>query len=271
MTNKLSQDHLELFFGSIRAKGGFNNNPTARQFQAAYKRLLVHTQITGPETGNVGIRDNLTILSCGSGQKLTQNENGHNLLQDPSSIVFEKNLINSIDKNQLSAGAWNLTLYTGDVVAYIAGFVVKILRNCVTCSKCLTFLESETVNSMLQQRKQYGKLVRASEQVIEICRVAEKYFRFYCKTEGIFKKTNNLIVVLIKNAFELLPSTILDKFNDHLFDDDPVESHAFWLIKLVLRKYFTIRIHHETAKKMDVIKKYRVRSILTKTILFKHQ
>ena len=32
---KLSQDHLELFFGSARAKGGFNNNPTAVQFRSA--------------------------------------------------------------------------------------------------------------------------------------------------------------------------------------------------------------------------------------------
>ena len=38
---KHSQDHIELFFSAVRAKGGFNNNPTALPFQeAAYKRLL---------------------------------------------------------------------------------------------------------------------------------------------------------------------------------------------------------------------------------------
>uniref|UniRef100_A0A8C6V1W2 THAP-type domain-containing protein n=1 Tax=Neogobius melanostomus TaxID=47308 RepID=A0A8C6V1W2_9GOBI len=39
LTYKLSQDHLELFFSSVRARGGFNNNPTTRQFTAAYKRI----------------------------------------------------------------------------------------------------------------------------------------------------------------------------------------------------------------------------------------
>lgn len=34
-TYKLSQDHLEIFFGSIWAQGGFNNNPTSRQFTSA--------------------------------------------------------------------------------------------------------------------------------------------------------------------------------------------------------------------------------------------
>ena len=34
---KMSQDHLELFFGAVRAAGGWNNNPTALQFRSAYK------------------------------------------------------------------------------------------------------------------------------------------------------------------------------------------------------------------------------------------
>jgi len=33
---KMSQDHLELFFGTIRSCGGYNNNPTCRQFISAY-------------------------------------------------------------------------------------------------------------------------------------------------------------------------------------------------------------------------------------------
>ena len=46
LTYKISQDHLELFFGKIRSRLGCNNNPTVRQFIAAYKRLLVHNDIS---------------------------------------------------------------------------------------------------------------------------------------------------------------------------------------------------------------------------------
>lgn len=42
---KMSQDHLQLFFSSVRSRGGWNNNPTCRQFTAAYKRLIVRTEI----------------------------------------------------------------------------------------------------------------------------------------------------------------------------------------------------------------------------------
>eukprot|EP00064_Thunnus_orientalis_P015343 superscaffoldBa00002830_g15395 len=51
LTYKLSQNHLELFFSAIRAHGGYNNNPNVRQFQGAYKRLLVRHQ---PSTGIFG-------------------------------------------------------------------------------------------------------------------------------------------------------------------------------------------------------------------------
>jgi hypothetical protein len=40
LTYKLSQDHIELFFGLIRQRGGWNNNPTCRQFKCAFKRLI---------------------------------------------------------------------------------------------------------------------------------------------------------------------------------------------------------------------------------------
>lgn len=52
LTYKLSQDHLEMFFACIRRCDGFNNNPTARQFKSAYKKLLTHINISVPLTAN---------------------------------------------------------------------------------------------------------------------------------------------------------------------------------------------------------------------------
>lgn len=37
---RFSQDHLEIFFGSIRSKSGCNNNPNTQQLEAIYKRLI---------------------------------------------------------------------------------------------------------------------------------------------------------------------------------------------------------------------------------------
>ena len=47
LTYKMSQDHLELFFGAVRASGGWNDNPTAMQFRSAYKQLMIGHNIIG--------------------------------------------------------------------------------------------------------------------------------------------------------------------------------------------------------------------------------
>ncbi len=63
LTYKLSQDHLELFFGAIRSSGGFNNNATAEQFTAAYNRLLLRSSIQG-QNGHCTKQDETDILEA---------------------------------------------------------------------------------------------------------------------------------------------------------------------------------------------------------------
>ncbi|CAH1981929.1 unnamed protein product [Acanthoscelides obtectus] len=269
LTNKLSQDHLELFFGAIRGKGGYNNNPSARHFEAAYKRLLVHTEITGPSSGNISDGNSVTILSCGSGREITATDSGDDLTDSKQYLDFEQDVKNNISTYISSSSAWDLTDYSENVVGYISGFVVKTMKKCVTCTKCSSALESSEVISTLQRVKQYGKLVKASRFVIQLCTAAEKYFRFFHKTTNIFNKNiHNLLETLKINTIKTLPPEILSHFEHHLFDDDPVDGHAVQLIKLILHHYFKLRIHHETAKNMDLSAKTGVRSVLTKTILF---
>jgi hypothetical protein len=49
---KISQDHIEMLFSRIRARGGFNNNPDVNQFRIALRNLLVHTEITASSHAN---------------------------------------------------------------------------------------------------------------------------------------------------------------------------------------------------------------------------
>lgn len=51
-TYRLSQDHIETFFGAIRAKGGSNNNPNACQFKASYKRILLQNDVSCSSKAN---------------------------------------------------------------------------------------------------------------------------------------------------------------------------------------------------------------------------
>jgi hypothetical protein len=60
LTYKLSQDHLELFFGAVHCRLGCNNNPTCREFKAAYKCLLLHQEIRG-NRGNSLLQDDISL------------------------------------------------------------------------------------------------------------------------------------------------------------------------------------------------------------------
>lgn len=184
-------------------------------------------------------------------------------LPHPRSIRNELN----DDHNYLSSKAWHLTLYACDIIAYIAGFVVRVLKRCVVCEKCLQLLESPQTSSKLQFRKQYGTLINASPFVIDICKAAERQIRMYiCGSIKLPKKLNvtEYLKILV---FRHLRESLFDSFQDHIFDDDPLSNHSIELPKLILQKYINLRLHHETQSKSAKSERLRSR----KTILFRNE
>lgn len=83
-TYKINQDHLELIFSNIRACGGYNNNPPAKQFKSAFKKLIIHTEIKEGNTGNCIPLSEIAILHTSSRQdpvniiNSTLNQTSHN-------------------------------------------------------------------------------------------------------------------------------------------------------------------------------------------------
>jgi len=63
LTYKLSQDHLETFFSCMRRMGGFNNNPTCRQFKSYYKKLITHVNSIVPKESNCSLQDESILKS----------------------------------------------------------------------------------------------------------------------------------------------------------------------------------------------------------------
>jgi hypothetical protein len=53
LTYKFSQDHLELYFSCVWRAGGWNNNPSAKQYAAIHRRLLSRAGVSIGTTGNV--------------------------------------------------------------------------------------------------------------------------------------------------------------------------------------------------------------------------
>lgn len=68
-TYRISQDHIELFFGAVRMHGGYNDNPNARQLKGIYKKLLCHMELKSASSGNCVPLENISVLSCSSSLK----------------------------------------------------------------------------------------------------------------------------------------------------------------------------------------------------------
>lgn len=259
LTYKFSQDHIETFFSSIRSRFGMNNNPSARQFEHCMKRLLVRHEVKGSKFGNAVELDNTHILYCSSSNHKLVIEDTINIPLEEEDFVMPQTL--------------HLTTFVEDVVSYIAGFVAKKLIKKITCQHCVDVLVGEECFSNLQKRKTWGKLTNASNYLISVCKVAEKVFRTLKTRLSVLDKTrqNNFKEYLVMLALREIPSSLFDVFGDHLFDGTVTESHHISLTKIVLSKYFDIRIYHEVDITNEKNNFNRIRSLLTKSILFQNQ
>ena len=62
LTYRYSQDHIELLFSCIRAKGGWNNNPNSLQLKYALRRMLLGNAVTASAHANCQILDDNAII-----------------------------------------------------------------------------------------------------------------------------------------------------------------------------------------------------------------
>jgi len=112
----MSQDHLEMFFAAVRGKGGYNNNPSAKQFKYAYKRLLLHIKLTILPHGNTNPQNNTDILNI-----INLNTGIDNIIYE--CLEQQEENENDVSNEPFITNSWCTSNYIQDVVAYISGFI----------------------------------------------------------------------------------------------------------------------------------------------------
>ena len=63
LTYKISQDNIEVMFGTIRRRGGWNNNPSVQQFMFVFRAILSHVGIAPSRNSNILTDASNDILS----------------------------------------------------------------------------------------------------------------------------------------------------------------------------------------------------------------
>lgn len=254
LTYKLSQDHIELLFSVFRARGGYNNNPTAKQFEGSFKRILLHTELVSPETANCLALDDTSILNVSSKLKPV----------NPLDSLVEDDEI-SIDPNEITDAFYSIsnTLYLSDVIEYISGFIAKKLTLKINCDICCLSLRADHSASRLLNRKNRGGLFKPSKDVVKICTTGESFV----KSLNITQFTTAKFVLLTLRR--LKHNELFKDLDEHCYEQEPLSNHKYQLITLILNSYYTIRIHHINKTKNEVV--HRIRHKLTKYIHFSHQ
>ena len=195
LTYKLSQDHLELFFGAIRSAGGFNNNPTAQQFTAAYKRLLLRSSIGGGK-GNCQKRDPTDILHLFSD---TCNINDEDVTIGEAALIRKYDLAvkTPMQRDHDYSDAPNivsLSEYKVAAISYIAGYVGKMVLKQIMCGLCCDALGARDhhAESRFLRLKDRGGLFKPTQSVIKVCEETERSFqRMIASSGGKLPQGNN--------------------------------------------------------------------------------
>lgn len=264
---KVSQDHLELFFSSIRSRGGWNNNPTAQQFMGSYKRLLVRSEIREGGMGNCVPLEQINVLVCSSrnhNAEISANFISPRLIDN--SFETEENLENVWKDHEYIFNNKIMSDCSLQIVTYIAGFVSKSLQKSVKCETCIQALignKANFLNSLIAQ-KSHGGLMYPSEDVVKICQKSEHFLRVH--SDSLHQK--NLLAMLSNKVISYcIEINIFKCLKNHALENP--NSHIYFLTKAVCMKYLSIRIHFIV--KMESKPDDPVRSKLTKLILFKGQ
>lgn len=172
-TFQYSQDHLETYFSLIRSSLGANMNPTAQQFQSAYKKLLVCSPYLFAEGTNCNIYST-NVLTVSSTQQSTL-PSYSDLSSQPIELELDYDFVINKERDP----------YAKHMCAFLASITEMNIyrktkaRNVSACQDCLNvFIENMKANDDFIARKQQTNknLTQPCSDTMDIIYVCDEIF-----------------------------------------------------------------------------------------------
>jgi hypothetical protein len=282
LTYKFSQDHLELFFAAVRSRGGSNNNPSAQQLKATWKRLLTHNQLKDIATGNCEPLDNCKLLSIA--RSVDRLHSSPDVTIDTVSYLRRNDL--EISQSQMDVADHDyvpnfqsLSRFVDNVVVYIAGFVARRLNAKIVCDQCKNALTKNDSNDdcfqsdfALIHLKNRGGLVSPSSDVIAVCKSAERCIRNHIGTNQRLLISNAVSITIVNEVLtHLIGTQVFESLREHALDTELNNNHQVIIMKMVASEYIYLRLYHQCKVITRITQGASCRSVLSKTVLFKGQ
>jgi hypothetical protein len=144
-----------------------------------------------------------------------------------------------------------LSQYKQAVVTYIAGYVVRMVKQKVNCTECklaltedgklATTVQKISVGKQFMLFKNHGGLT-ASTSVIMVCEETEKCFqRMYATLGDKLPQGSKILSAICIVVLKTVGQRSFPTLTEHMFATTPDNNHVFNLVKCLARCYSTIR------------------------------
>ncbi|KAG0429162.1 hypothetical protein HPB47_023900 [Ixodes persulcatus] len=250
LTRKLSQDHLELFFATVRHRTGNNDNLMALEFRSAYRKCLL-ANVQPSTRGNCQVDGTATLLvsSPGCHQQVQARDEAAT-----GEVTHETNSYQPLSQ------------IAECVIEYIAGNVVVNFAKVTKCPECSRIAMVTSDKRGLVLAKDAGGLHSPSQDVLHLCAIAEKVFRR--NFDKVAKRGRNWLLKLQTETMGISSNTPLFRIFDHLFLAQTIDYHSHWAImmKTRLEYYFKLRIHHMCRQQRAAERGVVLRQLFTRAV-----
>lgn len=245
MTYRFSQDHVETFFGAIRAKGGSNNNPSAVQFKAAFKRLLTHNNVTAPLKSNCLDFGDTTILNVTSERRnmdttkdTTVTDHSENYAEVEQMLTDDIELTDDFVDENVKDSALQQTIE----------FIRKEIVRTFKCQDCLNTMTCHDTSTSL---------------ILSFYELSNQQFNTLAKDRVDFNVAKYYKMLVDTTVQKLQTSLYLNEFENHAYED---KHHKSNFIQHVVEICLNMRMkaYSKTIRPF----KQSTRSKYTKLILF---
>lgn len=275
-TYNMLQDVIEMFFGRIRACGGFNNNPNVQQFKGAYRKIQANMKLDLSVDSNCRLFDstlpdnmfysNIYFVSSKRAKIEMDNtiyEQQKDSILDELSTEFDTS-IDAFDNIDAIDGNFHMLDSTPNfMIACIASSIERKIMECNSfhCNDCLSVF-----NENVKEDKINTNLLRwiPCISTMQICKTSEQFFKLYD-----IQKLNS------RFDFKVLYCLIFRSMNfDSLFPMSKFDcdfNHKYQFIKCIVGQYITIRAN-QVSKGITLERQSKfVRQQYTRLVNFKGQ
>lgn len=209
---------------------GCNDNPTAQQFMAAYRKLLLHNEVVSMESANC-LNDITKTLYVSSGAKNKSKFPNQAELELLSNFDFENQIdyYEDVGKEVNSLKQHSMAYMASLVENAVLRKMINKVGNC--CSACLNvFLENEiTDDSFIEYKEQISNILPPCNSTIRLMETVDMLLNNYSSQNASLTSTLTHIMRKID----------ISKFYDKSSFDD--HDHKYDLIKLVMKTYMNIK------------------------------